>query len=965
MSDTDPVGALPVFVEQMTFDPTTVACVDLAPSQLTLHFPSSSMEQDLLRFRRMTGRSPLVLAAGVLVFAILAGRAAVVARGNGGSMGGLAVLDPMGACAIFAVTAVALGALHCIEARASRSADTAERRAAELRYARITEALPAAAFIAAIVWVELSSPWASHDACHQTAPGERCTSRHMTQLYVVILSVFFAPRVVPWIATAGTAAVVCTIIAEVISMSVPQLRAASQKEVSAADRVSTVLVTLAIVVAFAAAAVGSEKSVRAHFIAVVQQQRGRLAIESSAVAVRTMLASALPAQLLDTALLPEAQNMAHYSTHATCVIANIHSFAEWSTGLLVSDVVEVLHRLVTAFDLGIADFPDVVCAMTYGDSYVAVSGLVTRVDDPAGLGKRFAEWQLGCAAGMARKLERPFSVRVAVASGSLVGGVVGGKAKRYVVTGEALQLAAEGIRACSPDAIAVVEDSDSVGMSPQRTAVRAALAGDTTVRRSGEGDQAQRVDDYAFSRVWLRFADSEVQDNFNRFNETLDAASTSAAVLPLVLFSVVLLILVVEAALRGGVAGEAPAIALLCAAVVLAALQVAYRVARVRLPVAAAVPLLFCCLAAGVVGVVLSNSPSTAFLPRVLVGCAMIDYVPRAPWMLQAVVVCVAVMGHTAFYTFAQQQEQAVTLAVLWVVASVGVTLQRYGLGSAAVGRFIASSLAATAVGDAQDGAAYQEAMLAGLVPLHVVPFVQTARGNTDPSQAEFLEYCDQISVVAVDVAHPYGVAAPASVADAFRPIVDGWRLVNELVVAAANRVLEVVQGTGDTFLVAGPFNGATDDRYHAAARAIVELLCRMNAVRSRMDSPSPFVAVATAGSACGALLGASKLKYRMFGGVIRESTALLDEAPRAPSAQGNTAFATEAFRRQYSADPTRRRARLKRPTQSRGMSTALRSLQTSVEVSATDQLNETVFGQPLLWRVKGVGAATVSTILL
>jgi hypothetical protein len=201
-------------------------------------------------------------------------------------------------------------------------------------------------------------------------------------------------------------------------------------------------------------------------------------------------------------------------------------------------------------------------------------------------------------------------------------------------------------------------------------------------------------------------------------------------------------------------------------------------------------------------------------------------------------------------------------------------------------------------------------------------------------------------------------------VSDAFAPIVQSWALLTELVAESDRGVLELVEATGDTFIVAGPYNRATDEGYHAAARAIVALIRQLNV---RLGGSRAFVAVATAGSACGALLGASKLTYRMFGGVIRESSALLEAAPRVPGLHRNVAFASETFRRQYSSPAVLSFPRMHR-NGSANMSIAVTQDESMRSRSASPGKLEPdciTFTGRLLWRVKGVGAAVVSTIVL
>jgi hypothetical protein len=125
------------------------------------------------------------------------------------------------------------------------------------------------------------------------------------------------------------------------------------------------------------------------------------------------------------------------------------------------------------------------------------------------------------------------------------------------------------------------------------------------------------------------------------------------------------------------------------------------------------------------------------------------------------------------------------------------------------------------------------------------------------------------------------------------------------------------------------------------------------------------FTAVATAGSASGALLGAAKLSYRLFGAAIRESTALLEAAPRTPFGDPRcAAFASDAFRRLL--DYADARPLATHGVSKPAMSTALRSATGAVADAPTTAASDVgVFSGRLIWRVRGVGAASVSCVSL
>jgi hypothetical protein len=113
-------------------------------------------------------------------------------------------------------------------------------------------------------------------------------------------------------------------------------------------------------------------------------------------------------------------------------------------------------------------------------------------------------------------------------------------------------------------------------------------------------------------------------------------------------------------------------------------------------------------------------------------------------------------------------------------------------------------------------------------------------------------------------------------------------------------------------------------------------------------------------GSAFGALLGAAMLNYRLLGMTVRETTSLLEAAPRSTAP---AAFATESFRRQFcnfGAGVWREDSKMLNAA----MSNALPDRpQPRDGVSSVWSEETETFGVPLLWRVRGVGAMPVSVV--
>jgi hypothetical protein len=214
-----------------------------------------------------------------------------------------------------------------------------------------------------------------------------------------------------------------------------------------------------------------------------------------------------------------------------------------------------------------------------------------------------------------------------------------------------------------------------------------------------------------------------------------------------------------------------------------------------------------------------------------------------------------------------------------------------------------------------------------------------------------------------MQVALRFGAVDFAVMSAAWRTIVGATRDVGA-------GLVENVQATGDAFLVAGPFvKGADEACCVAAARCCMLLFA---ALRRDLGGLCGFTAVAAAGGGAEALVGAALLTYRLVGPTVREADALLDAAPLALDPRACVAFVTEGFRRQecnYGSVTIKAAAKL-----DANMSFAVKSTLTPLTADGAEDGAEggaaaadrtrARFGAPQLWRVRGVGATAVSTVV-
>jgi hypothetical protein len=351
---------------------------------------------------------------------------------------------------------------------------------------------------------------------------------------------------------------------------------------------------------------------------------------------------------------------------------------------------------------------------------------------------------------------------------------------------------------------------------------------------------------------------------------------------------------------------------------------------------------------------------------------AMPTLFPRLPWYAQVAVQGVTVVMPWLVWEWTVTQfslrpaVNAATQALL-VVVFVGY---RYVHARQHCLQFAVHHAAQDAARAAGGRAAQQRALLAGLLPPHVVPFVEVNGRGDEAAMPQYFELTRGLSIAQLSFAGgDVGVTAAANVATAAL-----WKWLPAAIAEVTGGVLELVQATGDTALIAGPFvvanDSATgDSQRQEAACAVVQLLRH---IKQHLPRDTHFTGVATAGNAYGALLGASLLTFRLFGAAVRESDALLHAAPHAPF---SVAFATDGFRQQHNNFEVRHSAH----DSDGGMSVARRdgpsedSLAPSPEPHSPSYGPQkwlcleraALFGPAVAWRVRGVGTAAVSEMRL
>jgi hypothetical protein len=741
----------------------------------------------------------------------------------------------------------------------------------------------------------------------------------------------------------------------------------------AIDYVVALVMLLAFMAAVTAEAVASERNQRQHFEDYVALLVAQEATELAAEVTEEILNAAMPPELRRA--VDQVGTVAHSSSAAALGMCDIYDFAQWSCGHLVLDVVDALHCLLTCVDVGCETF-DVVPAMTYGDCCVVCANLILPVEDGA---ERVAAL---CRHLVERVGERGMQLRAVAVVGGLRGSVAGTEVKRYVVWGPAMAKAEAllqtmlhpqflGVYHCEGEqggvAVAVRHKSPasrytaSRGLdarsdaTPERPHQPSADTARQVAPSANSGETADERD--AYSAVLLRFAAAETRRLHEAYLAKQDAAAAHLmALIPLAVFGGFVVVVLLERASpdpRRHHDDAVPLAMLAVSVLVFAAIFVlrwhasplhfgaTYAATAVTLLVAlASLHMLDCVFA----------SPRISMMSLL----ALPPLFARLPWMLQWLVQLVCVVLPVLAFTL-NQQAHGVGDSIFAVLVFCVV---RYVTARGACVQFVTAQHAAAHAAAAVAHSERNEELVLGLIPLHAVPHrpravVDRPGGFAAPT---YVAQWQSVSVVAVAV-----TGVPQSGAGA-------WNDIAAAVHAAIgdDMLLETVLSAGDRFSLAGPFQprvgGAElDTMLQRTAWVVVELLRSLADVIA--GAGGSFTAVATAGYACGSLVGASLLTFRLFGPAVRECDALLAAAPTAPF---GVAFAADSFRQQHNNHGVPQLAltdgaAMSQAVVARGDTASAATAAATLASHASH--DEQSFGERVRWRVRGVGVVAVSIV--
>ena len=186
------------------------------------------------------------------------------------------------------------------------------------------------------------------------------------------------------------------------------------------------------------------------WFALRDRARAEAALESEHERSEALLANMLPASIAGRLKDPEQGVIADKYDDASVLFADIVGFTERASAMAPADLVRFLDRLYGAFD-ELVDKHGLEKIKVSGDSYMVVSGVPHPRPDHARALARFALDMTDAVAGLTDPHGNPVPMRVGMATGPVVAGVVGSRRFFYDVWGDAVNVASR------------MESTDSVG----------------------------------------------------------------------------------------------------------------------------------------------------------------------------------------------------------------------------------------------------------------------------------------------------------------------------------------------------------------------------------------------------------------------------------------------------------------------------------------------------------------------
>lgn len=203
--------------------------------------------------------------------------------------------------------------------------------------------------------------------------------------------------------------------------------------------------------------------------------RAEAVVEAEYNRSEALLANMLPASIAERLKGPDRDVIADRYDEASVLFADIVDFTERASDSTPCDLVLFLDRLYGAFD-ALVDKHGLEKIKVSGDSYMVVSGVPRPRPDHVKALADFALEMTDVAAGLKDPHGNPVTLRVGLATGPVVAGVVGSRRFFYDVWGDAVNVASR------------MESTDSVGRIQVPEAVYGLLKNDFVLQERGRID---------------------------------------------------------------------------------------------------------------------------------------------------------------------------------------------------------------------------------------------------------------------------------------------------------------------------------------------------------------------------------------------------------------------------------------------------------------------------------------------
>jgi adenylate cyclase len=164
-------------------------------------------------------------------------------------------------------------------------------------------------------------------------------------------------------------------------------------------------------------------------------------VERAEAASEALLNNILPAAIIARLREHPEESIADAFDHASILFSDIQGFVPLSKRLGATQTVAMLNEMMRRFD-ALADKHAVEKIKTIGDAYMAVAGVPQPIPDHADRLARMGLEMFAAKDEVAALFGVPIHMRIGIASGSVMAGIIGTHKFSYDVWGDAVNLAA-------------------------------------------------------------------------------------------------------------------------------------------------------------------------------------------------------------------------------------------------------------------------------------------------------------------------------------------------------------------------------------------------------------------------------------------------------------------------------------------------------------------------------------------